>query len=176
LRQTTGQIGDVVRLITDIAGQTNLLALNATIEAARAGEAGKGFSVVASEVKSLASQTARATEEIQAQITAIQNGTGLAVDRVLQIADIIRRMSELSTTVAAAVGQQGAATGEIARNVQEAAAGTDIVTDNVQRMQGAANDTGAAAQAVNSAAAGLNRTASHLDEAVSSFLSSIRAA
>jgi methyl-accepting chemotaxis protein len=176
LRQTTGQIGDVVRLITDIAGQTNLLALNATIEAARAGEAGKGFSVVASEVKNLASQTARATEEIQAQITAIQSGTGLAVDRVMQIANIIRRMSELSTTVAAAVGQQGAATGEIARNVQEAAAGTDIVTDNVQRMQGAANDTGTAAQAVSSAAEGLNRTASHLDEAVSLFLSSIRAA
>lgn len=176
LAETTGRIGHVVRLIQEIAEQTNLLALNATIEAARAGEAGRGFAVVAGEVKSLASQTARATSEIQAQIAAIQAETGSAVAMVTQISDVIRRMNDLSTTVAAAVGQQGAATGEIARNVQEAAAGTDIVTNNVNRMQGAANDTGSAAQAVSSAADGLSRTASHLDQAVAVFLSSIRAA
>lgn len=176
LAETTGRIGNVVRLIQEIAEQTNLLALNATIEAARAGDAGRGFAVVAGEVKSLASQTARATGEIQAQIAAIQAETGTAVAMVTQISDVIRRMNDLSTTVAAAVGQQGAATGEIARNVQEAAAGTDIVTTNVTRMQGAANDTGSAAQAVSSAATGLSRTASHLDQAVASFLASIRAA
>lgn len=176
LAESTGRIGHVVRLIQEIAEQTNLLALNATIEAARAGDAGRGFAVVASEVKTLASQTARATSEIQAQIAAIQSETGSAVEMVTHISDVIRRMNDLSTTVAAAVGQQGAATGEIARNVQEAAAGTDIVTDNVNRMHGAANDTGSAAQAVSSAAAGLNRTATHLDEAVALFLSSIRAA
>ncbi|WP_052711776.1 methyl-accepting chemotaxis protein [Elstera litoralis] len=176
LAETTGRIGHVVRLIQEIAEQTNLLALNATIEAARAGDAGRGFAVVAGEVKSLASQTARATSEIQTQIAAIQAETGSAVAMVTQISDVIRRMNDLSTTVAAAVGQQGAATGEIARNVQEAAAGTDIVTNNVNRMQGAANDTGSAAQAVSSAADGLSRTASHLDQAVAVFLSSIRAA
>lgn len=176
LRQTTEQIGDVVRLITDIAGKTNLLALNATIEAARAGEAGKGFSVVASEVKSLANQTARATEDIQAQISAIQNGTGLAVERVTQIAEIIGRMRELSTTVAAAVGQQGAATGEIARNVQEAAQGTELVGTSVGTMRGAASETGEAAQTVATAADGLNRTTDSLKRAVAAFLGEVRAA
>ncbi len=176
LAQTTEQIGQVVRLITDIAGQTNLLALNATIEAARAGDAGRGFSVVASEVKSLASQTARATEEIQAQITAIQSGTSVAVSRVSQITDVIRRMSELSTIVAAAVGQQGSATGEISRNVQEAAQGSEVVSQNVGIMQEAASETGEAAEAVNSAANSLNRTATELKQAVSAFLGQVRAA
>jgi len=176
LAQTTEQIGQVARLITDIAGQTNLLALNATIEAARAGDAGKGFSVVASEVKSLASQTARATDEIQAQIAAIQSGTSLAVNRVHQIAHVIRRMSDLSTTVAAAIGQQGAATGEIARNVQEAAQGSEVVSRTVSTMQDAAAETGQAAEEVNSAANSLNRTAAELKQAVSVFLGEVRAA
>lgn len=176
LADTTQRIGTVVRLIQEIAEQTNLLALNATIEAARAGDAGRGFAVVAGEVKNLASQTARATAEIQTQIAAIQAETSSAVAMVSQISGVIRRMNDLSTTVAAAVEQQGAATGEIARNVQDAAAGTDIVTENVGRMQGAANDTGSAAQAVNQAAAGLNRTATDLDRAVAAFLTSIRAA
>ncbi|WP_273409308.1 methyl-accepting chemotaxis protein [Elstera cyanobacteriorum] len=176
LAENTQRIGNVVRLIQEIAEQTNLLALNATIEAARAGDAGRGFAVVAGEVKNLASQTARATAEIQAQIAAIQAETGSAVAMVTRISDVIRRMNDLSTSVAAAVGQQGAATGEIARNVQEAAAGTDVVTANVNRMHGAANDTGSAALAVNSAAEGLNRTASDLNAAVAAFLSSIRAA
>ncbi len=176
LADTTQRIGTVVRLIQEIAEQTNLLALNATIEAARAGDAGRGFAVVAGEVKNLASQTARATAEIQAQIAAIQAETSSAVTMVSQISGVIRRMNDLSATVAAAVEQQGAATSEIARNVQDAAAGTDIVTENVGRMQGAANDTGSAAQAVSQAAAGLNRTAADLNRAVAVFLSSIRAA
>ncbi len=176
LAQTTEQIGTVVRLINDIASQTNLLALNATIEAARAGDAGKGFSVVASEVKSLANQTAKATEEIQAQISTIQSQTGAAVTMVTQISDMIRRMSDLSTTVAAAVGQQGAATGEITRNVQEAAHGTDVVSANVLTMQDAASETGTAAEAVGLAATGLNRTAADLKQAVALFLGTVRAA
>lgn len=176
LAQATAQIGDVVRLITEIAGQTNLLALNATIEAARAGEAGKGFAVVASEVKNLASQTARATEEIQGQIAAIQAQTDAAVGRVEAVGTVIRRMSELSTTVAAAVGEQGAATGEIARNVQEAAQGTDVVSGSVETMQAAAAETGTAADAVSTAAAGLTQTAEGLQRAVASFLGTLRAA
>lgn len=176
LAQATAQIGDVVRLITEIASQTNLLALNATIEAARAGEAGKGFAVVASEVKSLANQTARATEEIQGQIAAIQAQTDAAVSRVDAVGTVIRRMSELSTTVAAAVGQQGAATGEIARNVQEAAQGTDVVSGSVETMQATAAETGAAADAVSTAAAGLTQTAEGLHRAVAAFLGTLRAA
>ena len=119
------KIGEVVKLINDIAGQTNLLALNATIEAARAGEAGKGFAVVASEVKSLATQTAKATEDIGTQIAGIQNATQEAVAAIKGIGGTIASISEIATAIAAAVEEQGAATQEIARNVQQAAKGTE---------------------------------------------------
>src|SRR5439155_11456173 len=124
LADTAQKIGDVVKLINDIAGQTNLLALNATIEAARAGEAGKGFAVVASEVKSLATQTAKATEEIGSQIASIRAATGGAVQAIGGIAETIRRMNEIAGAVAVAVEQQTAATSEIARDIQRAASGT----------------------------------------------------
>ena len=123
----------MVGLINTIAAQTNLLALNATIEAARAGEAGKGFAVVASEVKSLATQTARATEGITAQVSAIQGSTQEAVDTIKGIGQIIDKMSEIATTVASAVEEQGAATAEIARNIQQAAAGTQNVSQQYRR-------------------------------------------
>ncbi|WP_157136290.1 methyl-accepting chemotaxis protein, partial [Teichococcus cervicalis] len=125
LAAAADRIGDVVRLIADIAGQTNLLALNATIEAARAGEAGKGFAVVASEVKTLASQTARATEEIGAQIGAMRGATAEAVAAVRGIAEAVARMGEVTAAIAAAVEEQGAATREIARNAAAAAQGTE---------------------------------------------------
>ena len=122
------RIGDVVELINTIAGQTNLLALNATIEAARAGEAGRGFAVVAAEVKALAEQTAKATGEISQQINGIQTATDESVRRIKEIGDTIGRMSEISSTIASAVEEQGAATQEISRNVQQAAQGTQQVS------------------------------------------------
>ena len=139
LANAANRIGEVVGLINTIAAQTNLLALNATIEAARAGEAGKGFAVVASEVKSLATQTARATEGITAQVTAIQGSTQEAVDTIKGIGQIIDKMSEIATTVAAAVEEQGAATAEIARNIQQAASGTQNVSNNIVGVSNAAN-------------------------------------
>ena len=132
----------MVGLINTIAAQTNLLALNATIEAARAGEAGKGFAVVASEVKSLATQTAKATEGITAQVAAIQGSTHEAVDTIKGIGEIIDQMSEIATSVAAAVEEQGAATAEIARNIQQAAAGTQNVSNNIVGVSTAANESG----------------------------------
>jgi methyl-accepting chemotaxis protein len=137
MRELTGaaeKIGEVVRLISDIAGQTNLLALNATIEAARAGEAGKGFAVVASEVKNLAAQTGRATGEIGAQIGAIQAAAGAAVRSIQGIGAVVEEINEVASAIAAAVEQQGAATREIARNVAEAAAGTGAVTTQIQAV------------------------------------------
>ena len=148
LADAAARIGDVVKLINDIAGQTNLLALNATIEAARAGDAGKGFAVVASEVKSLATQTAKATEDIAAQIASIQTATQDSVKAIEGIGKTIGEINQIATTIASAVEEQGAATQEIARNVQQAAAGTTEVTSNISGVNAAARDTGTAASQV----------------------------
>ena len=170
------RIGDVVGLITSIAGQTNLLALNATIEAARAGDAGKGFAVVASEVKGLASQTARATDEIAGQITQIQASTREAVEAIRAISATIEEVSGIATSIAASVEQQGAATAEIARNVQQTAAGTQAVTGTIAGVSEAANGTGAAAAQVLGAAGGLSRQAEQLTREVEGFVAGVRAA
>lgn len=169
-------IGDVVKLISDIAGQTNLLALNATIEAARAGEAGRGFAVVASEVKNLASQTARATEEIANKIGEIQSATGHSVAAIQGIGSVIDEISHISSTIAAAIEQQTAATMEIARNVQEASQGTTEVSVNIAGVSQAAGDTGKAAEQVLMAASGLGQQSEILREQVNRFISLIRAA
>jgi methyl-accepting chemotaxis protein len=176
LAEDAQRIGQVVELITTIAGQTNLLALNATIEAARAGDAGKGFAVVASEVKNLANQTAKATDEISAQISHIQNATGQAVGAIKGIADTIEEVSAITTAIAAAVEEQGAATGEIARNVQQTAANTRDVTINIGDVSETASQTGAAASRVLDAAGDLSTRAAELNQEVSVFVSGVRAA
>ena len=176
LAEGADRIGHVVGLITTIAGQTNLLALNATIEAARAGDAGKGFAVVASEVKNLASQTARATEEIGAQIGQIQAATKDAVAAIRGITGTIEEVSTIATTIAAAVEQQGAATAEIARNVQQTAQATQAVTANIGGVSRAATDTGTAAADVLTAASGLSRQSGLLSSEVASFVEMVRAA
>jgi methyl-accepting chemotaxis protein len=176
LAQSAQKIGDVVNLISDIAEQTNLLALNATIEAARAGEAGKGFAVVASEVKALASQTAKATEEIAAQIGAMQGAVGGSVEAIKGIGQTIAEISEIATTIASAVEEQGAATQEISRNVQEAATGTRDVTSNIGQVSEASSATGAAATQVLSAATELSSQAEALRNEVDKFLNEVRAA
>lgn len=170
------KIGDVINLISDIASQTNLLALNATIEAARAGEAGRGFAVVASEVKSLASQTAKATEDISVQVAAMQNATMEAVQAIEGIGGTIRTMNEITTAIASAVEEQGSATQEIARNVQEAARGTSVVSDHIGGVTRAADKTGAAAGQVLTSADELNEQATVLKHRVDTFVASIRAA
>jgi methyl-accepting chemotaxis protein len=171
LSEAANKIGAVVELITDIAAQTNLLALNATIEAARAGEAGKGFAVVASEVKNLASQTAKATDEIAGQISAIQSETQNAVGSIKSIAETIKQMDEISGTILMAISEQAQATAEIAKNVQQAATGTSEVSQNIVGVQQAASETGSAATQTLQAARDLAEMASRLEKEIGSFLS-----
>jgi methyl-accepting chemotaxis protein len=169
------RIGEVVKLINAIAGQTNLLALNATIEAARAGEAGKGFAVVASEVKGLASQTAKATEEVATQIAEIQAATRASVEAIRRIGKTIHDIADTASGIAAAVEEQRAATEEIARNVQQAAKGTGEVSSNIEGVSRAARETGQAAGQVLSVAAELARQSEQLQAEVDRFVSQIRA-
>ncbi|MBI3706858.1 MAG: HAMP domain-containing protein [Proteobacteria bacterium] len=176
LADAAQKIGDVVKLINDIAAQTNLLALNATIEAARAGEAGKGFAVVASEVKVLANQTAKATEEIAAQIGAIQTATAGSVETIQRVTATIRQMSEITGAIAAAVEEQSAATQEITRNVQQASAATHEVSANISGVTQVASETGTAAGQVLGAADKLANEGETLRTEVNRFLATIRAA
>ena len=175
LSAAAAKIGDVVKLISDIASQTNLLALNATIEAARAGEAGRGFAVVANEVKSLASQTAKATDEISAQVGAMQNVTTEAVQAIEGIGRTIGAINEITSAISIAVEQQGSATQEIARNVQEAALGTGQVSSNIAAVNHAAEKTGSASNGVLASAEQLSQQAATLRTDVDRFLANIRA-
>jgi len=174
LAQAADRIGEVVRLINDIASQTNLLALNATIEAARAGEAGKGFAVVASEVKSLANQTASATEDIKSQVTEIQSVAAQAVEAINSIDTTIREIDSIGAAVAAAVEQQGAATNEIARNVQQAATGTAEVSSNISGVTESAAESSRTAGQVLQAAVDLGQQADQLRSEVDGFLRQVR--
>ncbi len=176
LAEAAQKIGDVVTLINEIAGQTNLLALNATIEAARAGEAGKGFAVVASEVKNLATQTAKATDEISGQIRSIQDATASSAQAIDGITQTINRVNEISTAIASAVEEQGAATQEISRNVQEASAGTAEVSTNIVAVTEASQQTSAGSTQVLSAAGELARNGERLKQEVDNFLREVRAA
>ena len=176
LSKAAARIGDVVDLINTIAGQTNLLALNATIEAARAGEAGRGFAVVASEVKALAEQTAKATGEIGLQISGIQSATQESVIAISEISGTIEKLSEISSTIAAAVEEQGAATQEISRNVQQTAQGTQQVSTNILEVRRGSSETGSASSQVLSAAQSLSKESRRLEEEVSRFLKTVRAA
>jgi methyl-accepting chemotaxis protein len=174
LSEAAARIGDVVQLINDIASQTNLLALNATIEAARAGDAGKGFAVVAGEVKTLANQTARATDEISAKVVEMQAATAQSVEAVKAIGRTISRIAEISTGIAAAVDQQNAATGEIARNVHQAAQGTAEVSASIVGVARGAAEVGGASHQVLEAAGELTRNAEMLRSQVDGFLSKIK--
>jgi methyl-accepting chemotaxis protein len=176
LADAARKIGEVVNLITSIAGQTNLLALNATIEAARAGDAGKGFAVVASEVKNLANQTGRATEEIDAQISQIQAATKDAVAAIEGIVSVITEADGIATTIAAAVEEQGAATHEIARSVQSAASATREMSARIAGVSRSASDAGSAADHVLGAATTLSQSSSRLADDARGFITSIRAA
>ena len=176
LSETAERIGEVVALIQEIAEQTNLLALNATIEAARAGEAGKGFAVVASEVKTLASQTAKATTDIAAQIQAIQSATGTSAAAIARVTGAVKELSGIAATIASAVEEQTAVTQDIAQNVQQAAAGTQDVSSNITGVTQAATESSSAASQVLTSAGDLAQQASALNSEIDSFLSRVRVA
>jgi methyl-accepting chemotaxis protein len=173
LAEGAQKIGDVVKLIRSIAGQTNLLALNATIEAARAGEAGRGFAVVAAEVKSLAVQTATATEDIASHILAVQNSTSSAVEAIRQITTRMQEINRHTAAVAAAIGEQNVATGEISRNVASAAQGTGQVVAVLGEVAGAATETRSSAQAVRDTSATVEHTVGKLRSEVEDFLANV---
>ena len=170
LAKAAQKIGDVVKLIQDVAGQTNLLALNATIEAARAGEAGRGFAVVASEVKSLAVQTAKATEEIAGQIAGVQGSTTAAVGAIGRIADRMKEISQFTAAAAASVHQQNAATSEISHNVASAAGGTKEIVAVLGDVAGAATETRQSAETVLGASKAVETAAADLRAEVEDFL------
>lgn len=174
LGESSQQIGQVVKVITSIAQQTNLLALNATIEAARAGEAGKGFAVVANEVKELARQTARATEEIGSKIAGVQSETSSAITAIREITGVINKINEISTTIAGAVGEQNAATSEISRNVGEAARGTAEVSSSIAMVTQVAAEGGRTAENIKGAASQLSVESERLNRAVTEFLTKMR--
>ena len=176
LSRTAERIGDVLKLITSIAEQTNLLALNATIEAARAGDAGRGFAVVAAEVKELASQTPKATDDIGQQILGIQNATQASVAAIKRIGGTIRQISEIAGGIATAVDKQSAATREISRNVQQVAGGTGTVSANIGKVSNGAHETGSASSQVFASARSLSQESQRLKLEVDKFLKTVRAA